>query len=337
MIQGDIDLTEQLDFYRNKPKKIEKGTYIVPWKGRDRKKQLVTTINRRSYDSWVYHNAFTFNLNSTTTVINSSYTTHTIDDIMYYYYDIENSTWNDNISTTVNYNITPQTVTSSSNLIPVVSDDDLVENEHVIDSGNSTDIIIEDMSDNHDTVINTYNIWQDYSDPYTLTLECVKPELKDPIKTRFCRGNNRKEKVVGKKCSFCGKRTIGTCECYKTGIYNDQYEVRKRFTTKKVRNRKVDDKYYQNALKYRISENIRYLLFGPRVINKHNERFLDPKHTMKNKNRRIPWLDKLLGRVYNDYMKDLYEEQDYSDYLTNMGWLRIHETILIDNTDTITI
>lgn len=335
MIQGDIDLTEQLDFYRNKPKKIEKGTSIVPWKGRDQK-DLVTTINGRSYDSWVYHNAFTFSLNPTTTVINSSYTTYTTDNLMYYY-DIDNSTWNGNISTTVHYNITPQTVISSSNLIPVASDDDLAEDEHVIDSGNSTDIIIEDISENHDTVISTYNTWYSYNDPYTVTLEYVKPEPVDPIKARFYRGNNRKEKVVGKECCFCGKRTIGTCECYKTGIYNDQYEMRKRFTTKKVRNRKVDNIHYQNALKYRFSENIRFLLFGTRAITKKNERYLDPRHTMKNRYRRIPWLDKLIGRVYEDYMKDLYEEQDYSSYLTNMGWLRIHETILIDNTDTITI
>ena len=334
MIQGDIDLTEQLDFYRNKPKKIEKGTSIVPWKGRDQK-DLVTTRNGRSYDSWVYHNAFTFNLSPTTTVINSSYTTYTTDNLMYYY-DIENSTWNGNISTTVHFNITPQTVISSSNLIPVVSDDDLAEDEHVIDSVNSTGIIIEDTSDNNDTVISTYNTWYNYNDPYTVTLEYVKPEPVDPIKARFCRGNNRKEKVVGEKCSFCGKRTIGTCECYKTGIYNDQYEMLKKFTTKKVRKRRVDNEFHQDELKYRFTGNLRFLPFGPRIINK-SERYLDPRNTMKNRHRRIPWLDKLIGRVYDDYMKDLYEEQDYSSFLTNMGWLRIHETILINNTDTITI
>lgn len=41
--------------------------------------------------------------------------------------------------------------------------------------------------------------------------------------------------------------------------------------------------------------------------------------------RKIPWLRELDTRVYDDYIEDLKEEQDYSSYLTNMGWIGIRD------------
>ena len=40
--------------------------------------------------------------------------------------------------------------------------------------------------------------------------------------------------------------------------------------------------------------------------------------------RKIPWLKKLADRIYKDYIQDLFDEQDYSKYLTNYGWLGLH-------------
>jgi hypothetical protein len=39
----------------------------------------------------------------------------------------------------------------------------------------------------------------------------------------------------------------------------------------------------------------------------------------------LPWLDTLSSRIYGDYRDELrHGEKDYSEYLTNMGWLNIH-------------
>jgi hypothetical protein len=39
----------------------------------------------------------------------------------------------------------------------------------------------------------------------------------------------------------------------------------------------------------------------------------------------LPWLDTLSSRIYGDYRDELrHGEKDYSEYLTNMGWLHIH-------------
>lgn len=65
----------------------------------------------------------------------------------------------------------------------------------------------------------------------------------------------------------------------------------------------------------------------PWEINKnHNYSKLEIPWQAKEKNKekeseRIPWLDNLSYRIYDDYIKDLFEEQDYSEYLTNMSWL----------------
>lgn len=54
----------------------------------------------------------------------------------------------------------------------------------------------------------------------------------------------------------------------------------------------------------------------PRTIN------LSEKHKKPIQSKRgIPWYDNLEYRIYEDYIRDLNEETDYSRYLTNRGWL----------------
>jgi hypothetical protein len=37
--------------------------------------------------------------------------------------------------------------------------------------------------------------------------------------------------------------------------------------------------------------------------------------------RLCPWMDNMQYRIYNDYIDDLFQENDYSKYLTDMAWL----------------
>lgn len=39
--------------------------------------------------------------------------------------------------------------------------------------------------------------------------------------------------------------------------------------------------------------------------------------------RLCPWMDNMQYRIYNDYIDDLFQENDYSKYLTDMAWLRL--------------
>jgi hypothetical protein len=40
-----------------------------------------------------------------------------------------------------------------------------------------------------------------------------------------------------------------------------------------------------------------------------------------NGTRLCPWMDNMHYRIYNDYIDDLFQEKDYSRYLTDMSWL----------------
>ena len=42
-----------------------------------------------------------------------------------------------------------------------------------------------------------------------------------------------------------------------------------------------------------------------------------------NGTRLCPWMDNMHHRIYNDYIDDLFQEKDYSRYLTDMSWLRL--------------
>lgn len=58
----------------------------------------------------------------------------------------------------------------------------------------------------------------------------------------------------------------------------------------------------------------------------------ETKEKKEEESERIPWLDNLSYRIYNDYIKDLFEEQDYSRYLTDMGWLGLFSSSNTTNT-----
>lgn len=257
MIEGDIDLTTNLDFYHDKPKQKELPS-IIPWKNNEYK----TVINNGFYSFNYDPDILSSRTVSYTTFNNSSYN-DILDEMI--------------ISSSLSYSYETlyNTVTYSANINNNYTNDC----SYIVDCNNKRMYISSIDTSNIDTTKNLFG----YSS---------KPEYYK-VSSSF------------NKCYKCGSYHIGKyCNC-------EKYD---------------SDKYYRckkQIGKNKIIPNHKYSFCFKKIIGMYSY-FLGGGYKRFAYNHKIPWLSNLQSNEYDDYITDLNEEQDYTEYLTNMRWLGIH-------------
>ena len=314
MIKGDIDLTEKLDFYHDKPK--EKLLPALPWK----KDNGLITENNNAF-RWIYHQLS----NTTLTVVNN---------------DLELS-WNSFDSDYyINYNYYPTTIanTSTNTTISISSssnsylmfDYNTWNNEPVVTYRNTT-IPVPTNTNTWDSLEISYE-----GQPLTFKTKLDVPKKKSldlPYKIK------PKEYIESsmRHCNYCGKKFIKICKGQNSGYCKECEEKQH----KKI----LSEKTYKNLKRasWHIDDHRKgYYVWEDGIfpwdndgIYSHRDEIIEDAVALRELKRRvgtseqrlrsIPWLSKLHSRIFNDYKEELENgEKDYSSYLTDMGWLGIH-------------
>lgn len=283
MIQGDIDLTSNLDFYHDKEKKSKFNTSLVPWK-----KEVKSNLSSTDFTFTFYDQPTWYGLSTNSISTATSFTT--LSNNTYSYYGTTTSSYSDGaiISYTdhdhniVTYNYMNTNWTTIANI-------DYNLNDHSIDI---TPTFVDVYTNNTATFnipISTEVICDKlYSYKKKLKSPVFKYKLKEPYESPM------------RRCHTCRHYTIGKCKCERVVFYS-KGNILSRF---RDRVKEIKESFFG-----------RYTSTRKRMMN--HDRYYDS-------NRKIPWLRNLDYRIYDDYITDLFEEQDYSKYLTDMSWLRIH-------------
>jgi hypothetical protein len=292
MIQGDIDLTEKLDFYHDKPtEKLLPAT--LPWQ-KD-KNGLVSSDDSFTF-RWIMSNVDSNTITLINTDAELNWSQNEFDIVWYNDYRFDTNTWqisnNGQNSTLYISTSTPSITTSTTNLNSI----------YEYDSWGSLNISCTNSTST--------------SSQISFTTKSTKKKLDLPYKVR---PSIEEKKAIFYSCSRCRKKFISTnprinyCkECArKEDIDNNAREAK--FHLKRTRKNRGSIHMpinLWNAGSY-------YLPWDNNFCEWDDKR---PKGL-----RGIPWLTELQSRIFNDYKEELENgEKDYSSYLTNMGWLGIH-------------
>lgn len=276
MINGDVDLTTNLDFYHDKKNKIS-SNHLIPWK-----KEVASAIF--SYEDQV------------TWYPTSLWTSAHVGNTYRFYDNRENLI--SNVAFTNNDVFTIDSISWSS-----LSMDS--STMRVYDNLMMSTITSIDYMDTYSYVLN-------YMNPSTTSTTTSIP-FKYELKTKH------KPSIFGEKfnkyipspihyCGNCGHYTLGYCKC-------------NRRVPSLIENRTILERF-KDKVKHSVDSFFMKYLRARKdsMIRMHNR-----MHGWKEyeSSRKIPWLRNLDSRIYEDYITDLFEEQDYSRYLTDMAWLRI--------------
>ena len=350
MIEGDIDLTEGLDFYREK-KTLEDKVYLpalrafnkMPWKKKSKKPpknwlnrtlsdiQRLEDINR---DNGLYDTTYS---NYSTT--NSSNWTLYVDDqpISVGTYNYDDAIWMSNDSGLVSYCIN-QTTSNTNNWYSYYDIDN-----------NSTSISI--ATGNHTLY------WSNINGTLEIDAKPVKKplfkyrELGDSLK-------NLLEKSVLDTCADCKRHYFPTSryssicpECRKKEESESSENLRKmkkifsNNDSKDVIERLIDkydlaywyggnswnwgkafEEDYDDGFDTQSDLFIDCYIRGTKLDRIGVDRRDNPGEY--NETRKVPWLRKLSLRNYDNYMKNLWDEYDEEnmEYLTKMSWIGVKKT-----------
>jgi len=289
MIQGDIDLTTNLDFYKDKSKKVKRSHKLIPWENKQSKNKVSNSNCLLVSNSNSRLQSITYTLRTQDgNLIDNNYP-------VYYFNDSTNR-----FSTAYNY-FEPQwtTLNSSSgtinlyNTITEFFDDDYPYTTYSINStlSNIYELILVDQNTND-----------------TLLYASVKEQ--NPIFKK--KPKDIKTSILNHIYCEHGKYSIGDCKYCKR-----KYKKESTNAYKAIRMSSL-------LKKYRLEDNNEHALDVLDILHRKKER--NKKYGYRCR-RKIPWLRGLNDHVYNDYIDELLsdEEKDYSHYLTDMGWLRIHQ------------
>lgn len=285
MINGDIDLTENLDFYHDKKdKKNDKGTSIIPWKPAI----VPPTINRYDIDPYTSQTS-----NSTINYIDS-YTNRSSNST------ITNFSWNQ-------YNDT----------IYMRYEYEYLSRDFLTLSYNELDLDFYTYR-----AFNNYLNYTDYSKCQSFILDSLGSYFDDSEKESSIFGKYRHHEMKSIKISklFKKKREdISKNDTVKLFRERNRHEYSKDFTYLNSILASFRIKASINDSKYEIIDN-------PRGRRRPSLRHIDDKYDESKKRlHEIPWLKKLNGWRFDDYVEELRGgEKDYSKYLTDMHWLRMN-------------
>ena len=293
-IKGDIDLTTNCDFRHDREDKINRlaeSSKIVPWHSELNITPKYIADLRSTFNATINGRNFTVD----------------------YDYDTNGNT----SAIRIIYN--GQSITSNG--IQDILDDTIIENS-ITES-----YYMNNWDYNYDTTTTTWNnSWsyrrnleteKEYRYPWKNPLKHIKNMLKIHDKLKI--------KTV---CYECGKEYLdifndtdfSTCKrCAFIKRFGD-YNLLKYHTVLPWNNSK-NNTYSASWRYWRRRLGLYYE--APWVPgDKESKSKDDSKFTVKD----IPWIKAIDSyRKRDDYIKDLYEEQDYSSYLTNMGWLGLHD------------
>lgn len=312
MIEGDIDLTKNLDFYRKKPKKL------LP----DNVKLSNPVIKRKSKNN-INNGEITYrNLTST------------------YYNDSDNY----NSLNNINISNTGATITVRSNRYSYINDfADYIETYNITsddDLNSNSTISNVSLRINSSGYTTTFNYRSNIT-TYSITAACNHSKLNsaplslEDIEPEFKLWKHRKKKenksiIHLAHCSSCGKLMLSINK-------KDEYSE-KCLSCKKNKNAYFYKSKYSTKASWILSRN--------KPKPKYNGipwvTYEDQKHKKSNwikaNQCAIPWLNKLNYRIRKNYLEDLVDEdRDNSKYLTDMGWIGVRRNIDDDNEDNMTI
>ena len=326
MVEGDIDLTENLDFYREKMTfadklaKLRRFKSKLPWAGKEYKpfaeKHWLNQVLGDLLDSNKYW--YTANGNSVTwhQFSNSSSYELTLDTgMMTYSLDTNYST------------IEPSTTSGLSNVYWTYNTWTTNDNTYAMNTvlnyiSSSTDDIIDEQ---YDYVGGFRSGYIEYKEPFKIGLD----------RPRFFHALDGVLTV--NKCDECGKKFIYIKNRYlgtRCRDCNKVYMKEKRHDDaflmiirhKKSFEQRQIDKYGFDNTYIDFSEYHRPELRSAYKRKQAIERIGWMGHEAKD--RPIPWLQKLSYRAYREYMESIEEgeEQDHLEYLTNMNWIGVRKT-----------
>lgn len=315
MIKGDIDLTEKLDFYHDKPE--EKLLPALPWK---KDNGLMT---KNDAVRWIYNQLS----NTTVSVVNNdlelSWSSLDRDGYVNYNY-YPTTTVNTSTNTTIS-------ISFSSNNYPIL-DYNTWNDEYVMTYNNTTTTI---------PVPTNTNTWSNLEISYDGQPLTFKTKLDAPKKKLLDLPYNIKSKEYTESsmryCNYCGKKFIRVGKDWNSRYCKECEEKQH----KKILSEKTY-KNFKRASYYADDRRKGYYVWGDEIFpwdndgiySYHNEIIEDDVARRELKRRvgtagqrlrSIPWLSKLDSRIFGDYKEELENgEKDYSSYLTNMDWLGIH-------------
>ena len=317
IIEGDIDLTKNLDFYRKKPKKLLPAN--VKLLGRD---DIPESRLNTSFDDI-----------EITTISGSSMT------ISYR----NNDTFQTVRRWTINSNV------EEFGYVDIDDGDSTISNSdnHLYITSNDYSINLTTNINNSSTTSTRFSMRYtldacDEFDSWATTMKCCKKKYKsaiDTVKRVFSLWNSRE--VFEEKRSLeiyqcdCGVEFLaprGFYGCCKKCLRNEELKKKEEIYASRIR--------YSRIFQFRHRINNNYDYMGDEVPwDNTSESFGIPRprssievryFMLSGKNRGvhrygIPWFQNLNQRIYDDYIDELHNgEKDYSSYLTNMSWIGIH-------------
>lgn len=294
MIEGDIDLTKNLDFYRKKPKKLLPANVklsnpvIERRKDSRENKTLYTNLTSNYYnDSEDYSSSNHINISNGSTTIRIR---------------------------TSSYNFTYY-LTNNINRYNEITDDDL---------NNSISNV--SIYSNGETIYSTTFNYRSSITTYTISAACKNAKLNKPllddledVEPDFKLWKHRKKKenkgiIHLTRCHSCGKIILS--------INNKEWYNDKCISCKR--------KYsYSNKILWLLGRNKPKSEYKCIPWVTYEEQSRKKMNWIKSDKCSIPWLNKLNSRIRREYLKDLEDEdRDNSAYLTNMGWIGIRRNVL---------
>lgn len=316
MINGDIDLTENLDFYKDRPKLEDRYLPSIPMAF----KKAGLMVNENTMSTATY--GITFSSGD-----NSYYTTYNLNE------------WNiDDGWTTISE------VNSNEELASTSTRDQELEDEIVDrDEGSLYPTTTYNMRINYTTASGMYTTTSYYNNSTISQDFDLVWDSRNRIIDYYnsCYDGISWTRIKSKKenkneCPWSTRKPY-------ENTYNDYYQ-----TIESMRGRKK--KTMETSKAFEISKTVIINYVKRRGVGRlkrllidefwDEDRVLLPRPSIESRMKKeskslygrygdrlaeVPWLSKMLHRIRSDYIDDvIYGDQDYTDYLTNMSWLGIH-------------
>lgn len=348
MIEGDIDLTQNLDFRRGQEEKQEekankkKQYEIVPWNDNGRLlynpiepkynnlRELLRNDTRfqQAFDDYRSTSLYWNNLDEYTTISTSSSSPLTFTaTINTPYYIASSSPLSDDNVYISHYDTHHNTISLSyvdvySNLLD--EEDDFNTWENLANDPTSATGQVTRNRWRYMRITNDFRTTISFNDNFGFNSEYILDSSNNWLLTDGFTGVKEKEEdfylpIFGPRKNKSIKSDL-TYDCHD----NDYHIGDSREYKRDEKNRQCkqtlwhlnDKEYYDDKKKSNFDADCDDALYDIFITNH--------KHEKSNYRYGIPWFENLPHRIYEDYVDDLDEEKDYSSYLTNMSWIGIH-------------
>lgn len=318
LIEGDIDLTQNLDFYRKKPKKLLPDNIKLLGRNDIPESRLNTSFDSVEIST----------ISGSNITINYSNSSNT--------QTVRRWTINNNIEEFEFVDISDR-----DNIISY-SDNDLYITTTSTYNTNLTTTINGTTSSSRFSMRYTLDSYDELS-YWTTTKKYCKTKFKsaiDTVKRVFSLWNSReifeeKEGLKIYQCN-CGEEFLaprGFYGCCRKCLRDEELRKKEEMYASRIRyNRLFQFRHKEIVDDYDyIGDEVPWYNTGESFGIPRPRSSIEARYFMlsgKNKDNRrygIPWFQNLNQRIYDDYIYELKNgEKDYSSYLTNMGWIGIH-------------